>query len=537
MFAGTRILLSGVSLLLAGSLAAPAAAQPETARATTTLCVGYTGCAQLGMGDGGYRAQSGTMWWRMYSGHNCTNYAAYRLIKAGMPNVRPWTGSGNATNWGPANPKIRDSVPTVGAIAWWTANAPPAGSSGHVAYVEKVVSSNEIIVSQDFWGGDFSWARITRTGGRWPTGFLHFKDSAVLTNTAAPTVSGAPRVASTLTATGAAWTPAGASVTYQWRADGANIPGATSSTFVLGLGQLGRQISVVATAQSAGVPSSSVESARTAPVEAGELANSVSPSIVGEPRVDSTLTAAPGSWAPTPTTLAYRWFANGRKIPGATTPTLTPGPELLGRNLSVRVIARLEGYDAVRTRVRTAPVAPGTFTVLDPPTVTGTALPGETLSLDPGSYAPATADELSVAWLRDGVPVAGATGTSYPLTAADLGASLTAQVTVARPGYEPLAAQAVATAPVKALPSVQVQVVRGQDRVRLALTVTAGGEPATGDVSVLRAGRVLVQSTLKGGTATVLLPELRSGVRTIWLRYSGDDTVLDTMFKRGVRFP
>ena len=268
------------------------------------------------MGDGGYRAQSGTMWWRMYSGHNCVNYAAYRMIKAGLPNVRPWTGSGNATNWGPANPKIRDNVPTVGAIAWWSAYHPPAGASGHVAYVEKVVSDSEIIVSQDSWGGDFSWARITRTSGRWPTGFLHFKDAAVLTNTAAPTVSGTPRVASTLTATGASWTPAGASITYQWRADGANIPDATSSTLVLGLAQLGKQISVVATAQSPGVPSSSVESARTAPVEAGQIANSVAPSIVGEPRVDSTLTATPGSWTPTPTTLAYRWFANGRRIRG-----------------------------------------------------------------------------------------------------------------------------------------------------------------------------------------------------------------------------
>jgi len=294
---------------------------------------------------------------------------------------------------------------------------------------------------------------------------------------------------------------------------------------------------VVATAQSPGVPSSSVESVRTAPVEAGQLASSVAPSIVGEPRVDSTLTASPGSWTPTPTTLTYRWFANGRRIPAATTPTLTPGPQFLGKNLAVRVIARLEGYDAVRTRVRTTPVAPGTFTVIEPPAVTGTPLPGETLSLDPGSYAPATADELSIAWLRDGVPVAGATSTTYPLTAADLGASLTAQVTVARPGYEPLAAQAVATEPVKALPSLHVQVVRGTNRVRLTVTVTAGDELATGDVAAVRGGRVLDQSTLRGGTASVLLPELRTGVRTIWVRYSGSDTVLGTMLKRGVRFP
>ena len=89
----------------------------------------------------------------------------------------------------------------------------------------------------------------------------------------------------------------------------------------------------------------------------------------------------------------------------------------------------------------------------------------------------------------------------------------------------------------KALPSVQVQVVRGTNRVRLTVTVTADGEPATGDVAALRGGLVLDQSTLRGGTASVLLPELRTGVRRIWVRYSGSDTVLGTMFKRGVRFP
>jgi surface antigen len=538
VLARTRILLSGVCLLLAGSLTAPASARPETAAGTATLCVGYDGCEAAGMGNGGYRAQSGKMWWRMYAGHNCTNYVAYRLVKSGMPNTRPWTGSGNATNWGPANPKIRDSVPAVGAVAWWTANAPPAGSAGHVAYVEKVVSANEIIVSQDFWGGNFSWARITRGGGRWPTGFLHFNDRG-FTNTALPTVSGTPRVGATLTATGGAWKPAAATVTYQWRADGVNIPDATSSSLVLALAQQGKQISVVTTAAAPGYPASAVESVATAPVEPGEITNTVAPAIVGQPQVDSTLTATPGSWNPVPTQLRYRWFANGEPIPAATAPTLTPVPALVGKNLTVRVTARKEGYGAVRATVPTsAPVAPGTFTVLQPPTVTGTTLPGETLTLDPGSYAPVGADEVSIAWLRDGVPVDGATRTTYSLTTADLGASLTAQVAVARPGYETLAAQTAATAPVKAVPRLRVQVLRGSSRLRLAITVTADGVvPVTGALVITRGSELVAAPTLRGGTARVLLPELRPGTRTFRVRYQGSDTVLGTQLRQPVRFP
>ena len=87
------------------------------------------------------------MYWRMYSGHNCTNYAAYRMVQERPAQLRPWTGSGNATNWGTSMSRDHQRHPAVGSVAWWKAGVYPAGSAGHVAYVEKVVSANEIIVS------------------------------------------------------------------------------------------------------------------------------------------------------------------------------------------------------------------------------------------------------------------------------------------------------------------------------------------------------------------------------------------------------
>src|SRR3546814_685894 len=126
--------------------------------------------------DAGYGARSSKMYWRMYPGHNCTNYAAYRMIKAGMPNERPWSGGGNGSEWGLRMSEITDRRPAVGAIAWWARYSGGVGSSGHVAYVEKVVSNDEIIISEDSWGGTFHWRRITRDSGRWPTGFIHFVD-------------------------------------------------------------------------------------------------------------------------------------------------------------------------------------------------------------------------------------------------------------------------------------------------------------------------------------------------------------------------
>ena len=196
------LVVAGVSTLAAGPASA-STPSPQGASSTSYLCWGYAGCSRAGMGNGGYASVSRTMYWRMYSGHNCTNYAAYRMVHSGLPNSRPWSGSGNATNWGAAMSRITNGTPAVGAVAWWRAYVSPAGSAGHVAYVERIIDANTIVVSQDSWGGDFSWKRITRGGGQWPSGFVHFNDLAQR-NTAKPGVTGAPKVGATLTASVAA---------------------------------------------------------------------------------------------------------------------------------------------------------------------------------------------------------------------------------------------------------------------------------------------------------------------------------------------
>src|ERR1700761_5286133 len=65
------VLLGGLGLVGAS----PAAATAQN------LCTGYSGCNAVGDSDAGYGAHSGTSYWGMYAGHNCTNYAAYRLVQ------------------------------------------------------------------------------------------------------------------------------------------------------------------------------------------------------------------------------------------------------------------------------------------------------------------------------------------------------------------------------------------------------------------------------------------------------------------------
>jgi surface antigen len=154
-------------------LTALVASGPAGAAEWIVLCTGYSGCKTAGYSEAGYEAASKTSYWSQYVGHNCTNYVGYRLVKNGLPNTRPASLTGNASNWGPSFPTQTNDSPAVGAIAWWDTSF---SSTGHVAYVEKVISNSEILISEDNWGGDFRWRRVTFAGGKWPNGFIHLKD-------------------------------------------------------------------------------------------------------------------------------------------------------------------------------------------------------------------------------------------------------------------------------------------------------------------------------------------------------------------------
>src|SRR6478735_8164158 len=169
----TGAVLVAVVALLLGAVGTVGLAGPARSAEWIVLCTGYDPCQAAGYPNSGYKDNSATSYWRQSTGHNCTNYVAYRRVKNGLPNTKPATLSGNAYNWGPAFPSQTNDDPAVGSVAWWNTSF---ASTGHVAYVERVVSADEILVSEDNWGGDFKWRKVTRAGGRWPNGFIHLKD-------------------------------------------------------------------------------------------------------------------------------------------------------------------------------------------------------------------------------------------------------------------------------------------------------------------------------------------------------------------------
>ncbi|WP_162251494.1 MULTISPECIES: CHAP domain-containing protein [unclassified Nocardioides] len=521
---GTTVVTSALiaTLLLVGSPARVGVATSPSA-ATTYLCSGYSGCSSAGFSDAGYGAVSGKMYWQMYSGHNCTNYAAYRVIKSGGPATRPWTGLGNASEWGLRMASITDQVPNVGAIAWWGRYSNGSGSAGHVAYVERVVSSTEIVISEDSWGGTFHWRTITKSSGRWPTGFIHFTDKRIVAK-AAPKITGTSAVGSALTASAGSWSVSPSSLTYTWLVGGVST-GVVTPTFTPRAADLGKPVTVTVRARRAGYTDGVQTSVATAAVARGTFQLKEQPVVEGTPYVDEVLTATAGTWTPTPRVMGWRWFADNVRIEGNDGATLALTTTLVGKTITVVPVARQDGYPTTTApTITVGQVLMGNIALTRPTVVTGTPSVGATLTATDGAATPTDAT-LTRQWLRNGVPIAGATASSYRLTAADAGAKVSLQVNRTRKNYAPLA-ETVAVPGVVTSPAKITIVTDGRGRTAYArVRVTAPGVvPVTGKV-IIRIGKWSDTVNLVDGRARVSVRVGTSGTKEVAVRYLGSTVV------------
>ena len=441
----------------------------------------------------------------MYTGHNCTNYVAYRLIQNGMPSTRPWEGNGNASNWGVAMASLTDQTPRVGAVAWYQPHVTPAGGSGHVAYVEQVISDTEIIVSEDYWGGNFYWRRITKTGGGWPSGFIHFNDAAIEPTTP-PVISGTPAVGSPLEVAVGAWTPEPTSVTVRWLADGVAIPGATTTGYVPTPDVKGKALTAEVIAEKESFTAGRAALV-TAPVAPGTLQVTAPPAIQGIPEVGQTLTLSETAWSPQPSKTTTQWYADGAPIDGATGPTLVLGRDHVGRRISARVIGSAKAYRKLRaTAPETEPVLAKAVRVTRSFAIQGRAQLGRKLVAEAGDVRPSNAS-VAYAWLRDGTPIAKATHEDYTVRRKDIGRSLSLQVTLTHPNFREVTETLAVTGPITSVPTMRVRTDPRRGRVIVDVKVRAPGVPAlTGAVTVTVGGRT-VEGQLVDGLARRRRPE------------------------------
>ena len=166
--AGLSIALAFV-VALVGTTVAATPAQAETTTCTNTGCPDY----------GPWNADRKYSWWANdiqgsnYPDMNCTNYAAWKLIRNGAPGP---LYLGNAHSWderAASRGFAVNGTPAVGAIAQWN-----SGEYGHVAYVEGVIG-NTVWISESNWGG--AWLRWRSMHVSEVENFIHIKDVAAAT--------------------------------------------------------------------------------------------------------------------------------------------------------------------------------------------------------------------------------------------------------------------------------------------------------------------------------------------------------------------
>ena len=164
--------------------------------------------------------------------------------------------------------------------------------------------------------------------------------------TPVPTISGAAKVASVLTATAGTWAPARVALKYQWVRNGKAISGATGATYKLVAADAGSKVAVTVTGSKTGyktVVTTSV--AKSVPLQA--LTATPVPTISGTAKVASVLTAKAGTWAPAPVTLKYQWLRNGKAITGAAKSTYKLLAADAGKKITVTVAGSKAGYRAI----------------------------------------------------------------------------------------------------------------------------------------------------------------------------------------------
>ncbi|SFM50180.1 hypothetical protein [Pimelobacter simplex] len=343
-----------------------------------------------------------------------------------------------------------------------------------------------------------------------------------LTAVAPPTISGTAKVGFQLVATGGQFTPQPDTVGYRWERDG--VPVGSGASYVLRPADAGARLRVVATGHKAGWDDTAQASTATPVVVTGELLVSGVPEVVGETRLGATLSVRLPTIDPRPDAVTYTWL-RGDTVVGHDA-TYRAGPDDVGATLRARLTYAAAGYTPRSQETAARGPVTGGLVVSAAPRITGPARVGATLSATPGAYAPAATGS-SRQWLRDGLPIAGATGRSYRLTAADAGHRVVVRETGVRAGWDGVAAESAATAPVlRAVATGRATATVRKRTVRLRVALTAPGVVPTGSVVVRRGGTAVRGTwTLRNGVAEIVLRKQPRGRQRYAVRYAGDAAV------------
>ncbi|WP_313408255.1 Ig-like domain repeat protein [Aeromicrobium sp.] len=559
-----RLGLVGLVCLIA---MAGLAAVGAPAQAFTVICTAKTKAQVAACDTSGYAAVMHKMHWRMYGGHNCTNYAAYRMQQAGVPEPRILLG--NARDWHTNAKKLGYTVnqrPAVGAIGQWSKR------SSHVAYVEEV-GNGYLILSEDSYTSKVYRRYKVLTGASWyPERFIHFVTPGTTAPTPAPAPAPAPKpakAAASVSVSSAAKvsTRVAPKVTVRVAASGGVVPqgrlrvrrgGVTVATTQLTVASKGRA-TVTIPRMKRGKQWISAVFDGSSTVKPG-TSRTIKVTVTKPPKVVSSTTtvSVPATVAhgTRPTVPVVVRSQDGRAMTNAVSVyvdgKLVAAPKLTIRKkgrVSVRLPALAPGAHTVRATywgskgVRRSYSKTTRFAVVEPTAVTSSV---STATVRSGQSATVTATvgtarrvaptSGKVAVLADGVEVAAAS-----LTAASRGTVTIALPTLA-PGVRRLAVryagssfQTASVGPTHVLTVQEPSTTRiagpsaitSKNAAKAKLVISVGSAhqaaAASGMVTVTYGSKVLHTGPMKGAKLTVPLQQVPDGTHRFTATFDGND--------------
>ncbi|MBZ5736388.1 N-acetylmuramoyl-L-alanine amidase [Nocardioides sp. TRM66260-LWL] len=211
-----------------------------------------------------------------------------------------------------------------------------------------------------------------------------------------------------------------------------------------------------------------------------------------------------------------------------TNDTACPGSHLYAQLPQIRQQTRALMDEAAKTLLA----------VVDPVAVSGTAEVGGALTAIPGRVDASDAT-FTYTWMRNGTPIAGATGPTYAVAPADFGMSLSVSVTASAPGRLAITQVAPFGKTVTARPTITLttRVRRRRIGVKAVLVPPEGlGRVPSGSVRIRVAG-LEATKTLVDGVAGSRSRRLQPGMKHVVVTYASDNGYETTSASTAVLIP
>ncbi len=429
---------------------------------------------------------SGPYAWRVrrHDGKNRPgDWSPYRTFSVIRPGVTLISPVDNDTTVSPAD-QLFTWVPVQGATSYKFERRP--GTSGNATETVDTPSTKWAPIAA-IAGGSWQWrvtAYDTANNLIADSSWLHpFSVTDTPIASVPVSITGSGVVDSTLTLNPAQWNMPNnlLTITYQWFRGTSAVAGATGVTYEVTSADLGKAITVKATATRPGYTTGTSTSNAITGTQAGAPLASVPVVINGTGFYGSTLQLSPPTWDVGGVATTYQWFRGTSAISGQTGTSYVVGASDMAKDITVKATGTKAGYvnglsvsNAVTAALNPAPSA------TTPISLTGTGAVGSPLTMTPPVWD--TADvTVTYQWFRDAASFTN-NATTYTVLSSDVGKTITVKATAAKTGYVSgvstsngiLASQASAVTPTT-LPSIT-----GVPAAKETLTATPGVWPGSG---------------------------------------------------------